>query len=352
VSTAHLAGLLREQASGCLPVSPLTHALLTGAAADLDSGGVCAGLLADELGATAGSVPGLRLAAALHRLVLERAAPRLALHYPSVGGSARPERLWADAAQVLVEHAEQVRTRLAATAVQTNEVGRSAPLWGGLQVAGQRAGVPGVRLLEVGASGGLNLRPDRIGYLVDGEVLGDPGSALRLDTGWTGRPPADLDVPLRVVHRAGCDVHPVDVSTADGRLHLGSFVWPDDTARWERLRAALTLAAAEPVAVQPLSGPDFLLRELARPHPGELTVVWHSVVWQYVSPADRRRGRDVLARAAAAATAEAPLALLVLEPVRTGGGFRFELRLQVWPAAPEVAVLGHGSGHGTPFTWA
>jgi hypothetical protein len=352
VSAVHLAGLLREQARGCLPASPLTHALLAGAAADLESGGVCAEVLVDELDAPSGSVPGLRLAAALHRLVLERAASRLALHYPSVGGSARPERLWADAAQVLVEHAGQVRTRLAATAVQTNEVGRSAPLWGGLQVAVHRAGVSAVRLLEVGASGGLNLRPDRIAHLTGDEVLGDPGAALRLEAGWTGRPPADLDRPLRVVHRAGCDVNPVDVSTADGRLHLSSFVWPDDTVRWERLRAALALATVEPVAVQPLSGPDFLDHELAQPHPGAVTVVWHSVVWQYVSPAERERGRAVLARAAATATAEAPLALLTYEPVRTGAGFRFELRLRLWPAAPEVTVLGHGGGHGTPFTWA
>ena len=349
-SRVRSAQLLRTQAEHCRPTSPLTHALLVGAAQDLEAGGVTAQVLADELDAAPDSLPGLRLAAALHHLVLTRAAPRLALHYPSVGGSARPATLWADAAQTLAEHGDRVRARMAATAVQTNEIGRSGPLWGGLQVAAQRAGVAGVRLLEVGASGGLNLRPDRIGYGVDAEVLGDPDSPLRLDAGWTGRPPADLSRPLRVVHRAGCDVHPVDVTTADGRLHLSSFVWPDDARRWERLRGALALAAAEPVVVQPLSGADFLARELAQPHPGELTVLWHSVVWQYVSPAERERGRAVLARAAAAATPEAPLALLVLEPVHPSG--RFELRLRWWPSAPEVVVLGHGSPHGTPFTWA
>lgn len=357
MSTAHLARLLRQQALRCLPASPLTHALLVGAAADLAAGGGCAQVLADELDAEPGSVPGLRLAAALHHLVLTRAAPRLALHYPSVGGSARPATLWSDAAQVLSEHGEQVRVRMAATAVQTNEIGRSAPLWGGLQVAAQRAGGSGragmgVQLLEVGASGGLNLRPDRIGLRVDGVVLGDAGSALQLDPGWTGRPPADLQAPLRVARRAGCDVHPVDVGTAEGRLHLSSFAWPDDVPRWERLRAALALAAAEPVTVEALSGPDFLARELARTHPGELTVVWHSVVWQYVSVAERDRGRAVLAEAAGAATADAPLALLVLEPVRAATGFRFELRLQQWPHGPAPVVLGHGAGHGIPFTWA
>lgn len=352
MSAARLADLLRQQARECRAASPLNHALLLGAAGDLEAGGVVADVLSAELDAPRGSVPGLRLAAALHRLVLTRAAPRLALHYPSVGGTARPATLWADAAQALAVHGDQVRAWLAATAVQTNEIGRSAPLWGGLQVATQQVGGLGVRLLEVGASAGLNLRPDRIGYAVDGRVLGDTASPVVLDPGWTGLPPAEVGATLRVVHRAGCDVAPVDVDTAAGRLHLSSFVWADDAARWERLRAAIDLAADGPVAVQECSGPDFLAAELAVPHPGELTVVWHSLVWQYVSAAERGRGRAVLARAAAEATVHAPLALLVLEPVPVARGrHRVELRLRVWPHAPEVVTLGHGSGHGIPFTW-
>ncbi len=49
-----------------------------------------------------GSVPALRFAGALHRLVLERRAPALAVHYPSVGGT--PGDVWPAARAVVEEH--------------------------------------------------------------------------------------------------------------------------------------------------------------------------------------------------------------------------------------------------------
>ncbi|KOV76998.1 hypothetical protein ADL03_42835 [Nocardia sp. NRRL S-836] len=335
----------------------MTQRLLTDAAADLAAGGVTARIMAGAERDREGTVPGLRFAGAVHRLVLEGRAPALAKHYPSVGGRPDLPRLWEDALPALTEHADVLRHRVGATVVQTNEPGRSAPLYGGLLVAAQEAAraagrqVPFcVRLLEVGASGGLNLRPHRVGYrLGDGTVLGDPGSPLVLDPRWTGLPPADLTHRLRVVGRAGCDLDPVDVSTADGRLHLSSFVWADQLDRWKRLRAALELAAADPVPVDRSAGPEWLARQLARAERDVLTVVWHSVVWQYVSPADRAMGRAVLADAAAKATPTAPLALLVFEP-RREVDHRFALMLKLWPAGISLS-LGVGEGHGTPFTW-
>jgi hypothetical protein len=211
-----------------------------------------------------------------------------------------------------------------------------------------------VRLLEVGASGGLNLRPHHVGYrLDDGTVLGDPDSLLVFDPQWTGRPPADLSHRLRVVGRAGCDLTPVDVSTEDGRLHLCSFVWADQVERLNRLKDALDLAATDPVKVERSAGPEWLAKQLARAERDVLTVVWHSVVWQYVSPADRAMGRAVLADAATKATPTTPLALLVFESRRSDDaaeGYRFELLLKLWPAGISLN-LGYGSGHGAPFTW-
>jgi hypothetical protein len=345
-----LAGLLETQAEHCLPSSPLTHRLLLDAAADLRAGGVVAEVLAGHEDDTAGSAPGLRLAAALHRLALLRLAPRYALLLPTTGGTSRPELLWPAAADALHEHRDTVRAWVSATAVQTNEVGRGGPQWGGLQVAAQRAGLP-VRLLEVGASAGLNLRPDRLGLaLDDGTVLGDAASPLRLAPGWTGRPPARLDVALRVAARSGCDPDPVDVGTPEGRAHLGSFVWADDLVRWERLRAGFALAASLPVAVQRAPASAFLARELAAPAPGVLTVVWHSVVVQYLAPDELARVRGVLRAAGGRATAAAPLAVLGLEP--SPDATRFELSLRTWPGGGAREVLGWGSGHGVPFTWA
>jgi hypothetical protein len=354
-----LAELFLDASRACEVHSPLTHALLVSAAADLARGGVTARVMAGAECDRHGTVPGLRFAGALHRLVLEGRAPALAKHYPTAGGEPHLDTLWDDALTVLHEHTDELRVLVTSTVVQTNEPGRSAPLFGGLQTAahlaaaeaGRRATFP-VRLLEVGASGGLNLRPHRIAYRVDGGTLGDPGSPFALDPGWTGRPPVDLTHPLRLVRRAACDLDPVDVSTEDGRLHLSSFVWADQVARFERLQAAVELARLDPVPVGRATGPEWLAGQLARPERDVLTVVWHSVVWQYASPADRAMGRAILADAAARATPKAPLALLVFEPRRThtGGRYEFRLLLKLWPAGLSLR-LGAGAGHGIPFTW-
>ena len=356
-----LAELFAAAAHGCSDRSPLTQRLLNDAAADLIQGGVTTKIMAGSERDRDGQMPGLRFAGAVHRLVLEGRAPGLAKHYPSVGGQPNLPTLWEDALPALNEYTALLRYRIGATVVQTNEPARSGPLYGGLMVAAQEAATAAgrqvpfcVRLLEVGASGGLNLRPHHVGYrLDDGTVLGDPDSLLVLDPGWTGRPPADLSHRLRVVGRAGCDLTPVDVSTEDGRLHLSSFVWADQLARWNRLRDALDLAAADPVKVDQSAGPEWLANQLARAERDVLTVVWHSVVWQYVSPADRAMGRAVLADAAAKATPTTPLALLVFEPRRSDeweDGYRFELLLKLWPAGISLN-LGYGEGHGAPFTW-
>ncbi|MEU5693710.1 DUF2332 domain-containing protein [Actinosynnema sp. NPDC020468] len=352
-----LAELFLEASRGCRTWSPLTHTLLVSAADDLARGGITTRVMAGAERDPRGTVPGLRFAGALHRLVLEGRAPELAAHYPTVGGRPRLDRLWEDALPVLHEHTDELNALTSGTVVQTNEPGRSGPLFGGLHTAtrlaadavGRRTAFP-VRLLEVGASGGLNLRPHRVAYRVDDEVLGDRYSPFALDPSWTGRPEVDLRDSLRLVRRAACDLNPVDVSTEDGRLHLSSFVWGDQPERWDRLQSAIDLARLDPVPVRRATGPEWLAEQLARPERDVLTVVWHSVVWQYVSPADRAMGRAVLAEAASRATPMAPLALLVYEPRRAHTAYEFRLLLKLWPAGVSLC-LGTGAGHGVPFTW-
>ncbi|WP_033440123.1 DUF2332 domain-containing protein [Saccharothrix sp. NRRL B-16314] len=354
-----LAELFLDASRACHVHSPLTHSLLVSAAEDLARGGVTARVMAGAECDRHGTVPGLRFAGALHRLVLEGRAPTLAKHYPTAGGRPDLDTLWEDALPVLHEHTDELHALVTSTVVQTNEPGRSAPLFGGLQTATHLAALEAdrratfaIRLLEVGASGGLNLRPHRIAYRADGVTYGDRHSPFVLDPRWTGRPPVDFAHNLRLVRRAGCDVSPVDVSTEDGRLHLSSFVWADQPARFDRLQTALDLARLDPVPVQRATGPEWLADQLARPERDVLTVVWHSVVWQYASPADRAMGRAILADAAARATRMAPLALLVYEPRRThmADKYEFQLLLKLWPAGVSLR-LGTGVGHGIPFSW-
>jgi len=81
--------------------SPLTLALLQGAARDWDAGGVTREVLSPYENDPPGSALPLRFTAALHRLVLDRQAPELALHYPTAGGQAPPEAAWPAARRLL-----------------------------------------------------------------------------------------------------------------------------------------------------------------------------------------------------------------------------------------------------------
>ncbi|MCW2600516.1 MAG: hypothetical protein JWM02_2345 [Frankiales bacterium] len=337
---------LRQQALQCRTHgSPLTWALLQGAADDLVAGGVVADLLAAHAYEPSGSVPSLRLAGSLHRLVLEGRAPELAQHYPSVGGTARVAEVWPAAERVCREHLDELRY-LVTLPVQTNEVGRSAALFGALQLLGGP-----IRLLEIGASAGLNLRCDAFAYELGGDVLlGDPASPVRLHRPWEGtHPPYSNSV--EVLERKGCDPSPVDTTTAEGRLTLRSYVWADQVERLDRLSAASQVASGIPAVVEKAGALEFLSRELAELPAGVTTVVWHSVVWQYVDPVERRAVNLLLDRVGVQATDHAPLARVSLEPEQIdGGGFLFRVHLQRWPNGERVHVAD-ALGHGPPVCW-
>jgi hypothetical protein len=337
---------LRDQAVQCsLAGSALTAALLQGAADDLVAGGVVAALLAPHADEPSGSVPSLRFAGALHRLVLEGKAPDLAPYYPSVGGRATAGEVWPVAERTCREHREELR-HLMNHPVQTNEVGRSAALYGALLLLGGP-----VRLLDIGSSAGLNLRCDAFAYdLGAGVVLGDPRSPVRLERPWEGEVPLYTELP-EVLVRKGCDPSPVDPATREGRLTLMSYVWADQHLRLERLRGALRVSERVPATVERAGALEFLTRELAELPAGMTTVIWHSVVWQYVEPSERHAVDALIARVGGAAVEEAPLARVSLEPEKIGGGdFMFRVHVQRWPSGRRVHVAD-ALGHGPPVRW-
>ena len=338
---------LREQAAHCLDLgSPLYEALLVGAADDYEAGGPTRALLAGEDTKPAGSMPSLRLTGALHRMVLERKAPELATHFPSVGGDAGVEGAW-DAALRLIEAEPAAIAARLALPVQTNEVGRAAALLVGIIHAVKESGVRQIRLLEVGASAGLTMRLDRfrIGEGADG--VGPADSPVQLERPWAAGPP-DLSTLWEIVERRGCDPSPIDPLSTDGRLTLTSYVWADQTHRLERLRGALQLAESVPAPVERSTGSAWLQQRLSEPTDA-MTIVWHSVVMQYMSPEERARIDAVLA----SADLPAPLWRLGYEPARLESGeIRFQLSATEHrgkkPGKPKV--IAHGEGHGPPIT--
>lgn len=338
----------RNQSRQCLPGSPLSAALLAAMAGDLDAHGPTAAVMRPYQGDRARSVPPLRLLGALHRCVLEGQAPELAEHYPSVGGTAPVRAAWPAARRLLAAQPARL-SALAGRPVQTNEVGRCAALIGVLHVLAERFGLP-IRLFEFGASAGLNLNVDRYAYPVDSRVLGDAGSPLRLPAPWRGYPAAALAGPVEIAERAGCDPSPVDATTTEGRRQLTSYVWADWSERLDRLRTALAVAAKHPVTVDAAHAAPWLAHRLGWPRNGSLTVVWHSVAWQYVDVAERGDIERTLQAAAARATPTAPLALAGLENVGDSVRSRFEVRLSSWPTGGHELVATT-AGHGMPTTW-
>ncbi|MBW1595994.1 DUF2332 domain-containing protein [Streptomyces sp. JJ38] len=348
----HMADMVALQGRYCAELgSPLYGALLARAAEDVRTGGPCARALAGHEADSGPQGLALRLAGAVHALVLSGRAPELARYYPSAGGRFDPveaEPAWRAFRAAVSNRPDEVRTWLSRSP-QTNEVGRAHLLVAGLLWASDRAPLP-IRLLELGASAGLMLRADRFRCTAEGLDWGPRDAEVQLAGTWRGTPPAWLTGAARrhpaldVVERRGCDLAPVDPRSEDGVLALRSYVWPDQTARHERLAGALRLAAREPAEVVALGAGDFLdgvgLRE------GTLTVVWHSVMRQYVPKPEWTRVRAALDRLAEAADERSAVLHLAFEPVRVGTGHPFRLlaRLNDGP----TTTLAEAHPHGLP----
>lgn len=340
--TAELERALVGQRDGCRETgSGLYARLLDRTLAEVDRPGPFRDILEPHSGDRFGSALALRFLGAVHRLVLEGRAPELAAHYPSAGGT--PGAALEDVfVATVAEHADELAVRID-DGVQTNEVGRSASLLGALlDVAA--TGLP-LRMFEVGASAGLNLRWDHYHYSAGGSAFGDPASPVRFIDPWVARRPR-LDVACTVIERRGCDRSPVDATTPDGRLTLMSYVWPDLVDRFGRLDAAIEVARRVPAVVDAADAPEWVADRLARPQPGTATVVMHSIVQQYLAPERRRALFDAVAAAGDAATTEAPVAWVRMEPGQDGA----EVRSTRWPGGKErlLAISGY---HGPPVRW-
>jgi hypothetical protein len=346
-----IAARLRRQADTAVQRgSPLYRGLLERLAADVDARGPAWELLRTRADEPEGDALPLRLLAAAHRLVLGGEAPALARWYPSAGGAGTAEQAWPDLRALLADRKTELDALLDEP-LQTNEAGRCAALLAGFLSVARATGLP-LRVLELGASAGLNLNWDRYRYEAPGFAFGPPDSPVRFDDVYEGRPPQSSAVA--VAERAGCDLHPLDPGRAEDRLVLRSAVWADQRDRLALLDGALAVARAHPVAVDRAGAHEWLHPRLAEPAAGRATVVVHSIVVQYLGAGERVALREGIARAGAAATRDAPLAWLRLEPPSPeqrppedpDRGLA-ELRLTTWPGEHEVR-LGAAGYHGRP----
>ena len=340
-----LADRFRDHAALCS--SPLYAELMRGMAEDWEAAGPVREVCRGWEDAPRGTVLQLRLLGGLHRIVLSGRAPDLAAYYRNLGGEADPATAWPVARGVIADHVQELRVALD-VAPQTNEPGRSAALLVGLLDAVSRSGLRRVRLLEVGASGGLNLLVDR--FRIGGErwCTGPADSPLELPGAVAGDVHPD-EAAYEIVERRGCDLSPVDAATEDGRRMLTSFVWPDHLHRHQRLAAALEVATEHPVHVEAAPAGDWLEQVLAEPVADDvLTVVWQSITRLYW-PADEV-GR--VERAVEDAGRRLPLAHVAME-YPAAGEPTVELTVDVWRDGHPDGLRRHladVADHGVPVT--
>jgi len=332
-----------EQAGFCEAFgSPFTARLLEAMARDLAAGGPIAELVGDWSGPPRADAVSLRLAGALHAAALSDRDPALRAAYPAARPEWDAEVVWEAARAFLVREHAWVADFLR-FAPQTNETRRSIALLTGFLDLAARFDLP-LEVLEIGASAGLNLSWDRFAYRTDSWTWGGPSTVL-IETSWKGPPPR-VDVRPRVRRRAACDLNPLDVRNPDERLRLRAYVWADQLDRLARFDAAVDVALANDVRVERADAAVWLEERLSRRPDDALTIVYHSVFFQYPPPATRKRIAAAIEHAGR--TSSAPLAWLRLEPEAALGGPHDSLRFLVdavtWPDGSR-RVLAETDGH-------
>jgi len=327
-----------EQAKWCRDFgSPFTAALLEALAADVTALGPTAAILADVPELRRADAMPLRIAGAVHALVLSGRDPELAAQYPA------SRRAW-DMGEVfpLVQAAfEREPTWFAdflAHPPQTNETRRAIALLPAFALAAAQGGP--LHMLEIGASAGLNMSWDQFAYRTREWAWGRTTEDKPLiDTEWRG-PAPNLRLKLDIAGRAGCDRHPLDVRDPEQVLRLRSYVWADQPERLKRFDCAVGLAIANDVRVETADAGDWLRRRLVGRLPEGVTILYHSIAWQYFSPETKSALFSVIERTAAIAEPTRRFAWVRFEHDRIlgYGGDGYSVDVAAWPGGERRRV--------------
>lgn len=281
----------------------------------------------------------LRLIGGLHALVLAGAEPRLAAVFD--GTVTDPATVAAALAAALVAHDAALQPWLDGPP-QTNEPGRSAALMTGLIEVARACG-PRLELLEIGSSAGLNLLIDRYRIDLGGATIGPVDAPVTITPDWRGGRP---DVPpIEIMSVRGCDVAPLDATDPAVEALLAAYVWAEEPERLARVRAAIAMMRDRGVDLVAADAADWIEAQLALPQADGVTrVLMHSVVWQYLPAPVADRIRAAMNAASDRATADRPLAWVMVEPDRALG--LQVIRIRCAPGNWEWRILGTSHAHG------
>lgn len=287
----------------------------------------------------ADSVP-LRVMGGLHALVLSGRDPALAAAYPPHGDKALATALSA----AIMTHADFLIDWIK-QAPQTNETARQSPLVATACLLAERFQMP-LHLIELGASAGLNLRWDRTAVETPLGRLGNDGAAITLSPEWQGSLPRGRG--FTIASARGVDLNPLDATDPDQALRLLAYLWPDQPDRLVRARKAIELANENPIKVAKADAIDWLATILPdRPDSG-LTLIYHTVAWQYFPQKQQQKGKALIEATGATATRKNPLAWLSMEADDGPKGAALCLRL--WPGDLTI-LLGRADFHARWVDW-
>ena len=283
----------------------------------------------------------LRLAGAMNSVVLLEMDDGLAAVYPP--NQVDRDTLWHAVEKAMRVHFDHIIGWMDSPP-QTNEIRRSNALIPGFHLIAKETGLPLV-MSEIGASTGLNLNWDLFAMEIGEQVWGAADAKVRLTPEWRGPLPPMADI--NVLGREGCDIKPLNPNVAVDRQRLLSYIWPDQSQRIENTERAIDLACATGRMVLQEDALSFLARRL-EPVAGATRVIYHSIMWQYLSDEDQAKGEAMIFAAGAKATPDTPLAWLRAEPDTQKGSAAITLNL--WPSG-ETRALGRMDFHGRWIEW-
>lgn len=289
------------------------------------------------------------LFAAVQYLLLNGVEHSLTMHYPGVSGKERPLKpAFPEFRAFCMEHREQIARLIASRSTQTQVVRRCTCLLPVFSLIYRESTAP-LALIDIGASGGLNLNFDRYAYHYrrDGNETihwGQSQASVTLDAELRGPGKLPLlEKSIPIASRDGIDLNPIDLSNSDQLLWQRALIWPEHRERHGQLIEAGAELDESPVRLHRGDATE-LLPDLLKEIPKGITPVVYSTIALYQFPRESRRS---LLEGLAAYNRERPVWQVGLEGVQPPGLTLTRYR----NGSGESELLARASPHGWWIEW-
>lgn len=176
------------------------------------------------------------LFAAVHALLLQGIKHPLADFYPSVNGAKKlNEENRSELNTCFSDFFQKYKDKITPFLMnntQTNEARRSVSLLPAFSEIVKRERVHHFSMIEIGSSAGFLLNVDQYYYDLNGFKLGNSKKIIPITTQWKGAYPENLQTSfIKIDHKIGIDLNPLDVSDESVRLWLKALIWPEQIER-------------------------------------------------------------------------------------------------------------------------